>query len=130
LIVGNRITRVEASRDNTEPRKGLNFKINVKDAKISAKKVDIAYEYIAEYTEGVGLIKMEGVMTAEEEKSLLEKIKKEWSDNKRLPEDYAEVIINAINYFGGINGVLASRIVNLSPPLIPPRFSLSKKEKE
>jgi hypothetical protein len=128
LIVGNRITRVEASRDNTEPRKGLNFKINVKDAKVSAKRVDVTYEYVAEYTEGVGQIKMDGVLTAEEDKALLDKIKKEWSDNKRLPEDYAEVIINAINYFGSVNGVLASRIVNLSPPLVPPRFSLTKKE--
>lgn len=128
MIVGNRITRVEASRDNTEPRKGLNFKINVKDAKVSAKRVDVTYEYVAEYTEGVGQIKMDGVLTAEEDKALLDKIKKEWSDNKRLPEDYAEVIINAINYFGSVNGVLASRIVNLSPPLVPPRFSLTKKE--
>lgn len=128
MIVGNRITKVEASRDSTAPRKGLNFKINVKDAKITAKKVDITYEYIAEYTEGVGNIRMDGVLTAEEEKALLDKIKKEWTDNKRLPEDYAEVIINAINYFGSVNGVLASRIVNLSPPLVPPRFSLTKKE--
>ncbi|MBN2122062.1 hypothetical protein JW721_03325 [Candidatus Micrarchaeota archaeon] len=128
MIVGNRITKVEASRDKPDPRKGLNFKINVKDAKITAKKVEIAYEYVAEYTEGVGIIRMDGVITAEEEKALLDKIKKEWTDNKRLPQEYAEVIINAINYFGSVNGVLASRIVNLSPPLVPPRFSLSKKE--
>lgn len=128
MIVGNRITKVEASRDSQEPRKGLNFKINVKDAKITAKKVEISYEYVADYTEGIGKITMEGVLTAEEEKALLDKIKKEWNDNKRLPQDYAEVIINAINYFGSVNGVLASRIVNLSPPLVPPRFSLSKKE--
>ena len=70
---------------------------------------------------------MEGTITAEEEKALLDQIKKEWADKQRLPQEYAEVIINAINYFGGINGVLAARVVNLSPPLVPPRFSLKKK---
>lgn len=126
MIVGNKITKIEASRDKDEARTGLNFKINVKDAKISSKRLEIYYDYLAEYTDGVGAIRMEGVLAAEEDKALMDKIKKEWEDGKRLPQDYAEVVLNAINYFGGINGVLASRIVNLSPPLVPPRFSLKK----
>lgn len=128
VIVGNRVTKIEATREKQEPRKGLNFKINIKDVKVAAKKVDITYDYTAEYTEGVGHITIEGIMTAEEEKSLLDEVKKEWADNKKLPQNYAEVILNAINYFGGINGVLAARIVNLSPPIVPPRFTLSKQE--
>jgi hypothetical protein len=127
LIVGNRITKLEAAREKEEPRKGLSFKINVRDAKVSGKKVDVSYDYSADYTEGVGYIRMEGVITAEEDKALLDQIKKEWADKKRLPQEYAEVILNAINYFGGVNGVLASRVVNLSPPIVPPRFSLKKK---
>jgi len=71
---------------------------------------------------------MEGVITAEEDKKLLDEIKKEWANTQRLPQSYAEVILNAINYFGGVNGVLAARVVNLSPPIMPPRFSLTKKE--
>ncbi len=128
MIVGNRVTKIEAAREKQEPRKGLNFKINVKDAKVKAKKVEISYEYAADYTEDVGHIKMEGTIIAEEEEELLEKIKKEWADKQRLPKDYAEVILNAINYFCGVNGVLAARIVNLSPPIVPPRFSLTNKE--
>ena len=128
MIVGNRVAKIEALREKQEPRTGLNFKINIKDVKVAAKKVDITYEYAADYTEGVGKITMEGVITAEEEKALLDEIKKEWADKKRLPQQYAEVILNAINYFGGVNGVLAARIVNLSPPIVPPRFTLSKKE--
>jgi len=128
LIVGNRVTKIEAAREKQEPRKGLNFKINIKDAKVTAKRVDITYEYTADYTEGVGHIRMEGVVTAEEEKALLDEIKKEWADKQRLPQSYAEIILNAINYFGGVNGVLAARVVNLSPPIVPPRFSLTKKE--
>ena len=128
LIVGNRVTRIEATRDKRESRKGLNFKINIKDVVVNTKKIEITYDYTAEYTEDVGHITMEGVITAEEQKSLLDEVKKEWADKKKLPESYAEVILNAINYFGGINGVLAARIVNLSPPIVPPRFTLSKKE--
>jgi hypothetical protein len=128
LIVGNRVTKIEAAREKQEPRKGLNFKINVKDAKVTGKRVDITYEYSAVYTEDVGYIRMEGVITAEEDKKLLDEIKNEWAEKQRLPQSYAEVILNAINYFGGVNGVLAARVVNLSPPIVPPRFSLSKKE--
>ena len=76
MIVGNRINKIEAAREKQDPRKGLNFKINLKDAKVSAKRVDISYEYTADYTEGVGYIKMEGTITAEEEKALLDQIKK------------------------------------------------------
>ncbi|MBD3398139.1 hypothetical protein GF412_03035 [Candidatus Micrarchaeota archaeon] len=128
MIVGNRVTKIEAAREKQEPRKGLNFKINIKDAKVTGKRVDITYEYSADYTEDVGYIRMEGVIAAEEEKKLLDEIKDEWSKKQRLPQSYAEVILNAINYFGGVNGVLAARVVNLSPPIVPPRFSLSKKE--
>ncbi len=128
MIVGNKVTRIEAAREKQEPRKGLNFKINIKDVNIAAKRVDITYEYTAEYTEGIGHITLEGVMPAEEEKALLNEIKKEWAEKKKLPQNYAEVILNAINYFSGINGVLAARIVNLSPPIVPPRFTLTKKE--
>ena len=128
MIVGNRVTKVSATRDKAEPRKGLNFKINIQDVKVTGKKVEITYDYEAEYTEGVGSIKIEGLMFAEEEKALCDEIKKEWADNKKLPQSYAEVILNAINYFGGVNGVLAARIVNLSPPIVPPKFTLAKKE--
>ena len=128
MIVGNRVTKVSASRDKSEPRKGLNFKINIQDVKVTGKKVEITYDYEAEYTEGVGSIKIEGLMFAEEEKALCDEVKKEWSESKKLPQTYAEVILNAINYFGGVNGVLAARIVNLSPPIVPPKFTLSKKE--
>jgi len=128
VIVGNRVTKIEAAREKQEPRKGLNFKINIQDVKVTGKKVEITYDYEAEYTEGVGSIKIEGLMFAEEEKALCDEVKKEWSESKKLPQTYAEVILNAINYFGGVNGVLAARIVNLSPPIVPPKFTLSKKE--
>lgn len=128
MIVGNRIDKIEAVREKLEPRKGLNFKINIKDVKVSGKKLDMAYNYEAEYTEGIGYIKFEGTITAEEEKALVDEVKKEWADKKRLPQNYAEVVLNAINYFGGINGVFVSRVINLSPPIMPPRFTLSKKE--
>ena len=128
MIVGNRVTKIEAAREKQEPRKGLNFKINIKEAKVTAKNVEVTYEYKADYTEGVGYIRMEGVIIAEEEKKLLDEIKKEWADKQRLPQEYAEIILNAINYFGGVNGVLAARVVNLSPPIVPPRFNLTKKK--
>lgn len=128
MIVGNRIDKIEAAREKVEPRKGLNFKINIKDVKVSGKKLDMAYNYEAEYTEGIGYIKFEGTITAEEDKALVDEVKKEWADKKRLPQKYAEIVLNAINYFGGINGVFVSRVINLSPPIMPPRFTLSKKE--
>lgn len=127
MIVGNKVTKVEAARLKDEPRKGLSFKVNMRDVKIKGKQIEISYEYVAEYTEGIGYVKMEGVILAEEEKGVLDGIKKEWADNKRLPKDYMEIVLNAVTYFGGVNGVFVSRVVGLSPPIVPPRYTINEK---
>ena len=47
-----------------------------------------------------------------------------WEKEKKLPDAFAEVILNAINYACGTNGVFVARPVNLSPPIVPPKIQL------
>ncbi len=127
MIVGGKIDFVEATKTSEDTLKGLNINISMEEVKVKGESIELAYTYTVAYDEGVGNLKMKGTIYAKEDKKLAKEIEDEWKKNKKLPDAYAEGILNAINYNGSANGTLAARIVNLSPPLIPPRLQLSKK---
>lgn len=125
MITGGRIDSIEGKKNNEEQIKGLNINITIDDVKVDGQKVEIGYTYTANYAENVGELKLKGVLFADEDKKLAKEIETEWTKNKKVPNSYAEVIINAINYSGSANGTLMARVLNISPPLVPPRISLS-----
>lgn len=127
MIVGGKIDSVEAVKKSEEPLKGLNINIIMDDVKVKGENVEMSYTYTVSYDENVGELKMKGVLYAKEEKKLAKEIDDEWKKSKKLPDSYAEGILNAINYNGSANGTMVARVLNLSPPLIPPRIQLSKK---
>ncbi len=130
MIVGNKITKVEGTRGSDEPQRPANFKVNLKDAKFKGKAVEVTYEYAVEYGDKTSFMKFEGIVSAEEEKELIEELKKEWTEKKRLPAKYTEMLFNAIKYYGDLSGVFVSRVLNLAPPLQPPRYTISEKPAE
>jgi hypothetical protein len=127
MIVGGKIDSVEAIKKSEDPLKGLNINIIMDDVKVKGENVEMAYTYTVTYDEGIGELKMKGVLYAKEEKKLAKEIEDEWKKSKKLPDAYAEGILNAINYNGSANGTMVARVLNLSPPLIPPRIQLAKK---
>ncbi|MEM4272622.1 MAG: hypothetical protein QXH30_03445 [Candidatus Bilamarchaeaceae archaeon] len=130
MIVGNRITKIEGERSSDEPKRPSNFKVNLKDVKFKGKSVEVAYEYSVEYGEKAGFMKFEGVVSTEEEKDVVEELKKEWAEKKRLTPKYTEMLFNAIKYYGDLSGVFVSRVLNLAPPIQPPRYTISEKPPE
>lgn len=130
MIVGNRITKVEGERKSDEPKRPTNFKVNMKDVKFKGKSIEITYEYAVEYGEKDGFMKFEGIVTSEEEKDVVEELKKEWTEKKRLTPKYTEMLFNAIKYYGDLSGVFVSRVLNLAPPIQPPRYTISEKAPE
>ncbi len=130
MIVGNRITKVEGARQSDDPQRPSNFKVNLKEAKFKGKSVEVTYEYAVEYGDNTGFMKFEGVVSSEEEKELIEELKKEWNEKKRLPPKYTEMLFNAIKYYGDLSGVFVSRVLNLAPPIQPPRYTISDKPPE
>lgn len=124
MIKGGKIQSVEAKREKEGPTKGLNINIGINDVKVKGSMLTIKYTYTANYEEGVGHLKIDGEIYAEEDKA--KDIVKEWEDTKNLPKDFAEIVLNTVNYTCGTNGTLVVRTVNLSPPMIPPRIALAK----
>ena len=128
MITGIKITKVEAHRDSDNEVAGLNINIGVD--KVTAKGGDVAIEfnYSATYLEGVGELKMNGILSSKEDPKLGKEITERWAKDKKLPDNYAEIVLNAINYACGTNGVLVVRAVGLSPPIVPPRIQLGPQQ--
>ena len=67
MITGIRIDRVEAKRDKNEDVKGLDVNIGIDDVKVNGPEVEIAFNYTANYQEGVGTLKMGGALLSHED---------------------------------------------------------------
>lgn len=126
MIVGYRISKVEAERMKEGPGKGLRLNIDIKDVGGKGENVEVSYSYTADYMDGIGRITISGEVVDKADKKAADEARKMWKDKKDLPVDYKVAILNSINYVASTEGVLAAKIVRLAPPLAPPR--ISKKE--
>ena len=124
MITGGRIHSVEARRSSDEPIVGLSINIGIDDVISEGNDLVIKYTYTADYAKNVGVLKIVGEITATEEHA--REIMLSWKKDKKLPEDFAELILNTINFTCGTNGTLVVRPINLSPPMVPPRIELAK----
>jgi len=130
MITGIKIVKVEARRDKDEDMTGLNVNIGLDAVAVVNGEVAISFNYSVVYTEGVGEINMKGTITSKEDAKLTKEITAKWEKEKKLPDAFAEVILNAINYACGTNGVFVARPVNLSPPIVPPKIQLGPQQKQ
>jgi len=128
MITGIKITQAEARRDKDEDMTGLNVNIGLDSVTQKGGELEIAFNYSVIYTEGVGEIKMKGTITSKEDAKLTREITAKWEKEKKLPDGFAEIILNAINYACGTNGVFIARPVNLSPPIVPPKIQLGQQK--
>jgi len=124
MITGIKIAKAEAHRDSDNEVAGLNINIGVDTVTAKGGDVTIGFSYSATYLEGVGELKMGGTLMAKEDAKIAKEIGDRWAKEKKLPDGFAEVVLNAINYACGTNGTLVVRAVNLSPPIVPPRIQL------
>ena len=124
MITGIKISKVEAQRDKEDEITGLNVNIGIDAVSVKAGEIMITFNYAADYQEGVGHLKMNGHIIAKEDAKLTKEVEGKWEKEKRLPDDFAELVLNAINYTCGTNGTLVVRPVTLSPPIVPPRIQL------
>jgi CRISPR/Cas system CSM-associated protein Csm3 (group 7 of RAMP superfamily) len=130
MITGIKITHVEAHRDKDEDMTGLNVNIGIDSVSVKNGEATIMFNYAATYAEGVGELKMKGAIITREDAKLTKEITDKWEKEKKLPDLFAEIILNAINYACGTNGVFVVRPVNLSPPIVPPRIQLGNEQKK
>ena len=128
MIVGERILEVSGNKVPQQSIKGLNINIQLEGVEQKDGNLEIIYVYTADYREKVGEIKIKGMLIAKEDDKLTKEILKRWKKEKKVPDEYATVILSAVNYSGSANGTLLARVLGLTAPLIPPRIQITKPE--
>lgn len=125
MIIGDRVNRIEAFVKDRTTFEGMKINVVVKDVREENNRLEIDYVYEVDYG-AHGNLKIEGTLFAEEEKDLKEKILEEWGKNKKLDENFAERFFNTVNFLGSAHGTIIARVLNMRPPLIPPRIVKKK----
>lgn len=127
MIIGERILEVSGSKTPKASIKGLNINISLEDVKLETDILEMTYVYTADYQEKVGTLKIKGVLLVKEDAATSKTILDTWKKSKKVPDDYASVVLSAVNYSGSANGTLIARVLGLTAPLIPPKIQLSSK---
>ncbi len=125
-VRGMMISKAEVERTKNEIPKGLGIHMNIEEVSQEGGFIQISFTYVADYAEDVARLTIKGVMTVEEEKKVRDKVMKVWKEKKRLEDEFAEEVLNHINFACGAHGTLIARVVNLQPPMMPPRIRLDK----
>lgn len=124
----------EIKRNKDEPATGFSVNVTIKSIEEREDNLIIKYEYNVIYGENVASMKIVGEVVGSFENS--KEILKEWEESKKknrppkLPQDFSEEILNAINYACSINGTILARVINLAPPVILPRLQISRESEE
>lgn len=126
MITGGKVTAAEVRIEKEGPMAKRNVNIQIKDMKAEKGAIEIEYTYLVTYGDNAATIRIEGSLQAQEKDA--EKIVENWKKKKDLPGNFAEEVLNAVNYIGSVNGTLIAKVVNLMPPLTLPK--LIRKEKE
>jgi hypothetical protein len=133
MILGGRINEVEVKRKKEEPATGFDINVNIKSIEEENNKVVVSYEYEVKYKPDVAYMKISGEIIGEFNDS--KEIIKEWEKSKKekrvakLPQEFSEEILNAINYTCSVNGTILARTLNLMPPIVMPRLQIEREEK-
>jgi hypothetical protein len=125
-IIGEKILEVSGRKDKAEGFAGLSINIAIEGVKVEGENIEMKYDYTANYEEKMGQISIKGILIAKEDKKLTDSVRSEWAKNQKLPNDYAENILSAINYSGSANGTLIARVLGLAAPHMPQRITLPK----
>jgi len=126
MIVGERILEVSGNKSPNTPIKGLSININLGNVEKKDDLLEITYIYTANYEKDAGQLTIKGLLLAREEEKRINEVLDTWKKTKKIPNDYAETVLSAVNYSGSANGTLMARVLGLTAPLIPPRIQLKQ----
>ncbi len=124
MIVGERILEVSGNKTPQVPIKGLSINISIEGVEKKDDTLQITYVYTANYEQDAGQLRIKGLLVAREEDGKVKEVLDSWKKTKKIPNDYAETVLSAVNYSGSANGTLLARVLGLTAPLIPPRIQL------
>ncbi len=129
MITRITISELEAKKNTDARSAGFEVLFNVEDVKIEGDLVKVKYVYTANYRGNAGHIRIKGELTAKEDKDAIKKIEAGLK-GKKLPPEYMQKVINAVNYFGTTNATLVASVMNMVPPIKMPVLQLRQGEKK
>jgi hypothetical protein len=129
MIVGDRISRIDAQINPNVGFSGFKIDIKMGDARREGKdRLLVDYIYTLDY-EKMGKIVIAGTVIEADEKKIPQ-LEEAWKRDKKLPNDYMEELINIINFVGSAHGTIIARVLNVRPPIIPPKLTIGSGEEK
>jgi hypothetical protein len=122
MITGIKIDKVEATRNSEDMISNMKFNINFDDVIVNGDNVEVKYTFLTSY-EGspsstqVGELKIVGSISSKESADALKDIQDVWKSKKTLPLDFAENVINILNFECGSRGTLIAYSIGFVAPL-------------
>ncbi len=117
-IIGGRVVSVEVKRDKLEPVQGLAINVSIEEVAAEKDEMTVKYTLTVTYNENVGKMKIGGLVMLREDAKRAKEITKEWKDKKKLPDEFAEVLMNGITYACAVNGTFFSQPLGLNAPVM------------
>jgi len=104
--------------------KGLNTSIDITNAVVRNKGLDLNFAYLVTYIPDKSFIRING--KARFKGPDVRKAYAEWKKTRNVSGKPGEQLINAINYSASLNSIFIARVFNLTPPVIPPSIRFGK----
>jgi hypothetical protein len=128
------VSKIEASRETQEAIMNMKFNINFDGVKVNKEDVDVAFTFTAVYETGtspsdakqVGKLTIAGNVISKEAKKDADDIKSTWESKKTLPLNFAEDVINILNFECGARGTLVAYSIGFVAPLPISRAKLQE----
>ncbi len=137
-LAGFSITKTEGRVDSTEgllrqryPKLNYNFE----SVSGNADVLRIGYEFSASYfdseaknAKSIGELKLSGTVELKDTKEAVDGVVKRWNDNKTLPPEIAEMVLDNLNFRCGAAATLMAYSLGLIPPLVISKTKIEEKK--
>ncbi len=132
MITEVNIQRVEAKREHKDLIANMKFNINFDEVKVDKENVNVEFTFTTDYegqegSKNIGRLEIKGNIVSKESKKDTEEIVSMWKDKKTLPINFAEDVINMLNFECGSRGTLVAYSMGFVAPLPLSRARLQEK---
>jgi len=120
-----RIIGVDALKKKDTPITGLELNVEIEDVKQNKNFLEIWFVYRVIYKEDVGHITLKGILLLQSEEESLRRAADFYRKNNYFDSPWAENIANNINFKCSTEAIFPSKMIDLPPPIMPPRISMA-----
>ncbi|MCL5441023.1 MAG: hypothetical protein M1448_04060 [Candidatus Marsarchaeota archaeon] len=138
MITGFTIKNVEGKIESAESLSRQRFprlNVNIEKVDTDHDKINVGFSFVADYFDGdekssksIGSIKLSGDVELKEPKEAVDTTIKRWNENKSLPNNIAEELVNGLNFRCSATGTLVAYSLGLIPPLVISTTKIEEKK--